>query len=661
MDIVRNKCSEIFLLPLLFILNKKPFNEDVIQIYVAELEKSDKNKEVEEDNSAGKESKEDIYVKDLSKKYTFQVANIFDECRLRDEEKKEYDTDPEYDDEDENLNIDLTKTKLESNLLNYVKPQRRKRRNLKDLDKKDSEHHDQIKMIKLEPNKEDSDREVSSDDGDAEKINTDKVNKEPLNKLSGICYSYKEKSNTFKKYYYILAGDFLFIYKKKESKEHYLFHMLFGCLVQDLDETKEYEDNTYYGFSMILGESSITYYYDNKEEHDTIFKAVSKITGYRDFNDFYSLSKKIGKGKFGNVYKGIHKQTKREVAIKILNRLNLNYFEAGLVMNEVEIAQLCKHPNIAPIYDYFVDYESIYIVMGLVDGPDLFNYLQMRNFKISERRARRIAKRIVYTLHYLRMYGIVHRDLKPENILMTKNTSTADIKLIDFGLAKILGPNEFCTEPFGTIGYVAPEVLLGKPYSFEADLWSLGVITYLMLVGVLPFDDPDESKAAKKTLLEPVNYDHPMWKKVSPEAKNFVEILLQKDTKKRAKLSELLKHPWFKNKNANDKGSITPQDTKSGSEITFSSVSKIFKVYENVEKIREERKLKEQDKGKTLNENNDKLSTLNLNSKKLFVENKDDNEENSDNDSSGDKNSYGESFTASNIGSLAKPEDDYEQ
>lgn len=100
-------------------------------------------------------------------------------------------------------------------------------------------------------------------------------------------------------------------------------------------------------------------------------------------------------------------------------------------------------------------------------------------------------------LYYLHSFGVAHRDLKPENILMTTNEDDAELKIVDFGLSKIIGPNESSMDPFGTLSYVAPEVLLHKPYGKEVDLWSLGVITYLMLCRVLPFDDDEEKEIAR--------------------------------------------------------------------------------------------------------------------------------------------------------------------
>lgn len=124
--------------------------------------------------------------------------------------------------------------------------------------------------------------------------------------------------------------------------------------------------------------------------------------------------------------------------------------------------------------------------MELCKGGDLYDYLSDRNFQISEERAKDIIRKISSALYYIHSYGIVHRDLKPENIMMTTSDDDAEIRLLDFGLSKMIGPNDKCTERFGTLCYVAPELLLGEAYDKRVDLWSLGIISYVLLTGCLP-------------------------------------------------------------------------------------------------------------------------------------------------------------------------------
>jgi serine/threonine protein kinase len=186
-----------------------------------------------------------------------------------------------------------------------------------------------------------------------------------------------------------------------------------------------------------------------------------------------------------------------------MSKKDMNNQDLELVKTEIEILKICQHPYIIRLYDIFENADFIYIskdnlitVMEFCSGGDLFSYIEKRGFRMPEARAASIVHKLSTAVYYIHSYGIAHRDLKPENILMTDNTEDADIRLLDFGLSKIIGPTETCTEPFGTLvlilltqSYVAPEILLEKPYTKAVDIWSIGIITFLLVVGYLPFDD----------------------------------------------------------------------------------------------------------------------------------------------------------------------------
>lgn len=184
--------------------------------------------------------------------------------------------------------------------------------------------------------------------------------------------------------------------------------------------------------------------------------------------------------------------------------------------------------------------------MEFCDGGDLFTRLEKSKFKIPEKKAVTYIHQILLALCYLHEYGITHRDLKPENILMSDKSDEAQLKLIDFGLSKIIGPNETCTEPYGTLSYVAPEVLMERPYNKQVDMWTVGVMAYLFCVGFLPFDHRDEREIAKQTMCDPTPFPSAYWNKVSSEAKLFVDACLHKNPTKRLTVKEALVHPWIK-------------------------------------------------------------------------------------------------------------------
>jgi len=207
---------------------------------------------------------------------------------------------------------------------------------------------------------------------------------------------------------------------------------------------------------------------------------------------------------------------------------------------------MSQHPNIVGLIDLFENSDYYYIVLEYMQGKDLFDYIQFRNFKLSEQRVKELSYQIGIAIKYLHSYGIVHRDLKLENVMMSDNTESSVPKLVDFGLAKMIGPNEKADEPFGTLGYVAPEVLRKEPYSFSCDLWSLGCIIYALLSGSLPFDHESQKETIKMTLENRLEFDLPCWEEISDQCKDLLNKLLCKDSKKRITLDNALKHPWFK-------------------------------------------------------------------------------------------------------------------
>jgi len=257
----------------------------------------------------------------------------------------------------------------------------------------------------------------------------------------------------------------------------------------------------------------------------------------------------------------------------------MDHTDLELVRTEIEILKICQHPNIIKLYDIFENLDYIYIIMEHCSGGDLFSYIEKRGFKLPEKQACTIIRKLCEALYYVHSYGIAHRDIKPENILMTDDTEEADIKLLDFGLSKIVGPSQNCNEPYGTLSYVAPEVLLEKPYSKAVDMWSIGITTYLLLSARLPFDDEfSKSEIARQTIHDPV-YWGSIWKKLTTEAKMFVDDLLQKDPEKRMNIKQALEHPWIIKFNTK-----TPTE-----ERKKTKTQSTFKFYSSTEELEKEK------------------------------------------------------------------------
>ena len=356
----------------------------------------------------------------------------------------------------------------------------------------------------------------------------------------------KATETKLKKYWYCLLGKELYVYKKKEEEKHKGMHNLIGVFIKEEEEEHLDANTILFPFSLIFpGNKPRTYYLLNNSDRQKWMDAIKKVIGYSSIFDYYDIKETLGKGKFGLVKAAEHKKTHKRVAVKVMTKKEMTVQDVELQRREIEILKMCQHPYIIRLLDIFENQDYIYIVMENLKGGDLFTYLEKRNFEIPEKRAKELSHQCATALYYLHSFGVAHRDLKPENILMVSDSDDSDLKIVDFGLSKIIGPNESSLEPFGTLSYVAPEVLLQKPYGKEVDLWSLGVITYLLLSKVLPFDDDEDKEIARQTIQDAPDFSFEPWDTVSNAAKDIVRRLLEKNRQKRPSLEQTLKHEWF--------------------------------------------------------------------------------------------------------------------
>ena len=368
-------------------------------------------------------------------------------------------------------------------------------------------------------------------------------NKKPIIKHEGYMIKISDEKK-LKKIYFRLIGRDLYYFKKKEDTEHKGVHNLSGIYIEECKKIK-IDNKTYYCFNIIFPQKTRTYYFDNEIDYKTWLTKLKLAIEYKSLLEKYEIKRKIGKGQFGLVKYGIHKEKKREVAIKIISKKKMSSSDLELAKTEIDILKICQHPNIIKIYDVFETVDYIYIVMEYCSGGDLLSYIEKTNYKLPEQRTCEIIHKLCMAIYYIHSYGIVHRDLKPANILMTDKSKSADIRLLDFGLSKICG-NQKCTEPYGTLCFVAPEILRGKPYDKSVDIWSIGIITYFLLCGSLPFYDDSDQEMARKIIQDPAPFHTEIWKKFSKEAMTFVDGLLKKKPEKRLTITQILEHPWIK-------------------------------------------------------------------------------------------------------------------
>ena len=187
----------------------------------------------------------------------------------------------------------------------------------------------------------------------------------------------------------------------------------------------------------------------------------------------------------------------------------------------------------------------MYIVMSFVRGGDLFERI-VKKKRFNEPTAQKIMYDLLSVVHYLHLRGIVHNDLKPENIMMASVETEDEIIIADFGLSKFAMEEERFTMAQGTLAYVSPEVLRGTGYGKEVDLWSCGVILYLLVSGSLPFDSTDREEIIEKTMVGRVPFERKVFASVSDECKSLIKGLLTVDVEKRLTCQQALGHGWFR-------------------------------------------------------------------------------------------------------------------
>ncbi|KAL3846090.1 hypothetical protein ACJIZ3_003493 [Penstemon smallii] len=283
-------------------------------------------------------------------------------------------------------------------------------------------------------------------------------------------------------------------------------------------------------------------------------RQLDKSFGYsKNFAAKYELGKEVGRGHFGHTCwakckKGELKN--QPVAVKIISKAKMTTAIAiEDVRREVKILKaLSGHKNLIKFYDAFEDSQNVYVVMELCEGGELLDRILARGGRYSEEDAKRIVVQMLSVVAFCHLQGVVHRDLKPENFLFATKDEDAPMKVIDFGLSDFIRPDQRLNDIVGSAYYVAPEVL-HRSYSSEADIWSIGVITYILLCGSRPFWARTESGIFRSVLrADPNLYDAP-WPSVSPEAKDFVKRLLIRDHRKRMTAAQALTHPWLRGLN----------------------------------------------------------------------------------------------------------------
>ncbi|XP_045815165.1 CDPK-related kinase 5-like isoform X2 [Trifolium pratense] len=288
------------------------------------------------------------------------------------------------------------------------------------------------------------------------------------------------------------------------------------------------------------------------EEETVSVAALDKNFGFsKHFGSKYDVGDEVGRGHFGytcaaRLKKGDLKG--QQVAVKVIPKAKMTTAIAiEDVRREVKILRaLNGHKNLVRFYEAYEDNANVYIVMELCEGGELLDRILSRGGKYTEEDAKAILRQILNAAAFCHLQGVVHRDLKPENFLFASMDENSELKAIDFGLSDFVKLDERLNDIVGSAYYVAPEVL-HRAYSTEADVWSIGVIAYILLCGSRPFWARTESGIFRTVLKADPSFDEPPWPSLSDEARDFVKRLLNKDPRKRMSAAQALRHPWIKN------------------------------------------------------------------------------------------------------------------
>jgi len=267
----------------------------------------------------------------------------------------------------------------------------------------------------------------------------------------------------------------------------------------------------------------------------------------KKFTDVYDVdtSRLLGKGGFSSVLVGSHKDTNVQFAIKVTDTSKMNLKAVARLRSEFEIQRVLCHKNIVKTYNYFDEPPKNFIVMDYVRGGELFERIVKKQF-YNESDARKLSTILLSAVAHMHARKIMHRDLKPENILLLDENDDTSIKIADFGFAKKVKEPKSLTTGCGTLSYMAPELIRREPYDERADIWSIGVILYILLGGYSPFDDSLPNPQLAKAVVEGnIVFHKEYWSIVSIEAQSLIKSMLNTDMDTRPSAKWALLQPWI--------------------------------------------------------------------------------------------------------------------
>lgn len=374
------------------------------------------------------------------------------------------------------------------------------------------------------------------------------IYKEVVSK-EGYLWKQGERLHFWNKRWYLMSGSCMYYYLNKNDVRPKGVIFLTGCLIDEIvDEVSEVKG--YYGIELLhqdlcTGEHHkhdrrVVYCKSEKERNEWL-SAMQLAAHVVPIEKDYVIGKELGRGRFSTVCECVNKTTTVHYAVKIIEKAKIEPEEKALLRTEIAVLKLVNHPNIIKMEGIYETRSHMYIVMEKLTGGELFERIVGRP-RFTEDEAAKLIRPLLESVSYLHDLGIVHRDIKPENVLCGDNLD--EVKIADFGLSKMVLPTEKMDTACGTLSYVAPEVLTRQGYGQEADLWSIGVILFLILCGKLPFDGANHDEIINATIKAEIKVASAVWAALSEDARDIIKKMLHKDPKERISARAALRHPF---------------------------------------------------------------------------------------------------------------------
>ncbi|KAJ2454839.1 Calmodulin-dependent protein kinase cmk2 [Coemansia sp. RSA 2336] len=266
---------------------------------------------------------------------------------------------------------------------------------------------------------------------------------------------------------------------------------------------------------------------------------------------YYTFGRVLGAGTFGEVREAVFNPDGRRVAVKVIRKTAVTTDEQ-MVLKEIDIVRHLHHQNIVKLLDWFESKDKYYLVFQLCTGGELFQKICDYG-RFTEQDAARLIRCGFESIAYLHKHNIVHRDIKPENFIFLNSSEDAPLMLADFGIARIMkSDDEVLHTMCGSLGYVAPEVMLRQGHGKPVDIWSMGVVTFSSLCGYSPFWKYEEPRALMLAIQsDNIEFDERYWWGISEAAKDFIRNCLRSNPHERMTVEQALKHPWLSDEHVN--------------------------------------------------------------------------------------------------------------